>query len=193
MKHVVVFCGANLGNGMVYYDHAYTLGRILATRGMTVIFGGGKVGLMGALAEGALHHDGRVVGVIPTFLKTKEIAHEEVSELIVVENMHERKMRMHGLSDSIIAMPGGWGTMEELFEMMTWAQLGLHTKPIGLLNVNGFFDPFLTMMDNMVKEGFLRADLMDMILVSTKVDDLITKMQNYIAPEIRQQADTSDV
>lgn len=193
MKNVVVFCGANLGKGQVYYDHAYTLGRILASSGIAVIFGGGKVGLMGAVAEGALHHDGRVVGVIPKFLRTKEIAYEDVSQLIEVENMHERKMRMHELSDAIIAMPGGWGTMEELFEMMTWAQLGLHKKPIGILNVNGYYDPFITMMDNMVSEGFLRQDLRDMLLVSNKVEDLIEKMQNYTPPVVPQYADKDEV
>jgi uncharacterized protein (TIGR00730 family) len=182
MKNVVVFCGASLGNKQAYYDHAYTLGRILANNGITVVFGGGKVGMMGALAEGAIHHDGMVIGVIPTFLRTKEIAHEEVSQLIVVESMHERKMRMHELSDAIIAMPGGWGTMEELFEMMTWAQLGLHAKPIGILNVNGFFDPFMALIDKMVDEGFIRAEYREMLVVNAKVEDLITAMQNYVPP-----------
>lgn len=193
MKNVVVFCGANLGKGQVYYDHAYTLGRILASNGIAVIFGGGKVGLMGAVAEGALHHDGRVVGVIPKFLRTKEIAYEDVSQLIEVENMHERKMRMHELSDAIIAMPGGWGTMEELFEMMTWAQLGLHKKPIGILNVNGYYNSFIAMMDNMVSEGFLKQELRDMLLVSNKVEDLIEKMQNYTPPVVPQFADKDEV
>lgn len=193
MKNVVVFCGASLGKGQVYYDHAYTLGRILANNGIAVIFGGGKVGLMGAVAEGALHHDGRVVGVIPKFLRTKEIAHEDVSQLIEVENMHERKMRMHELSDAIIAMPGGWGTMEELFEMMTWAQLGLHKKPVGILNVNGYYNSFITMMDNMVTEGFLKQELRDMLLVSEKVEDLIAKMQNYTPPEVTKYAHKDEV
>lgn len=147
---------------------------------------------MGALAEGAIHHDGHVVGIIPSFLKTKEIANDEVTELIVVENMHERKMRMHAMSDSIIAMPGGWGTMEELFEMMTWAQLGLHNKPIGILNVNGFYDPFLALVDKMVADGFLRAEFCEMLLVSSKVEELITKMQNYVAPQFPRIAMASD-
>lgn len=193
MRNVVVFCGASLGNNRTYYDHGYTLGRILASNGMTVIFGGGKVGLMGAVAEGAMHHDGRVVGVIPKFLRTKEIAHEDVNQLIEVENMHERKMKMHELSDAIIAMPGGWGTMEELFEMMTWAQLGLHQKPIGLLNVNGYFDPFMGLMNNMVSEGFVRPELMEMIIVSTKVEDLIEKMKNYIPVPVPKFADKDEV
>ena len=193
MKNVVVFCGANLGEGLVYYDHAYTLGRILAGKGIAIIFGGGKVGLMGALAEGALHHDGRVVGVIPKFLRTKEVAHEEVSQLIEVENMHERKMRMHELSDAIIAMPGGWGTMEELFEMMTWAQLGLHKKPIGILNVNGYYNHFVAMMDHMVAEGFLKEELREMLLVSDNVEKLIEKMAAYTPPKITKYADKDEV
>ncbi|MBL7718202.1 MAG: TIGR00730 family Rossman fold protein [Flavipsychrobacter sp.] len=193
MKSVVVFCGASRGDNMVYYDHAYTLGRILAGSGITVVFGGGKVGLMGALAEGAIHHDGRVIGVIPSFLRTKEIANEEVSQLVEVETMHERKMTMHGLSQGIIALPGGWGTMEELFEMMTWAQLGIHQKPIGILNVNGFYDPFLAMMNTMVSEGFLKPELMQMLLVDTKVEDLIRKMQNYTPPEVTRYAGKEEV
>jgi uncharacterized protein (TIGR00730 family) len=191
MKSVVVFCGSSMGTDRAYYDHAYTLGRILASYGITVVFGGGKVGLMGALAEGAIHHDGRVIGVIPSFLKTKEIAHDEVSEMIVVENMHERKMRMHGLSEGIIAMPGGWGTMEELYEMMTWAQLGLHSKPIGILNVNGFYDPFVAHVDKMVQEGFLREEFRSLIIVSSKVEDLIRQMQNYVAPAFPRIAEPS--
>ena len=193
MKNVVVFCGANVGKGMVYYDHAYTLGRILASHGITVVFGGGKVGLMGAVAEGAMHHDARVIGVIPTFLRTEEVAYEEVSQLIEVANMHERKMRMHELSDAIIALPGGWGTMEELFEMMTWAQLGIHQKPIGILNINGFFDPFIAMMDKMVAEGFLREVLRDMIIVDTKIEGLIEQMQNYSPPDISKTATPEEV
>lgn len=193
MKNVVVFCGASLGNNRAYYDQAYTLGRILASNGMTVVFGGGKVGLMGAVAEGAIHHDGRVVGVIPKFLRTKEIANEEVSQLIEVENMHERKMKMHELSDAIIAMPGGWGTMEELFEMMTWAQLGLHQKPIGLLNVNSYFDTFMAFLNNMVSEGFVRPGLMDMILVSTKVEDLVQKMKDYTPVPVPKFVDEDEV
>lgn len=192
MKNVVVFCGSNMGTDRTYYDHAYTLGRILANNGITVVFGGGKVGLMGALAEGAIHHDGRVVGIIPSFLKTKEIAHDDVSELIVVENMHERKMRMHAMSEGIIAMPGGWGTMEELFEMMTWAQLGLHNKPIGILNVNSFYDPLIALIDKMVLEGFLKEEFRSLIIVGNKVEDLVRDMQNYIAPAFPRIAMASE-
>lgn len=193
MRNVVVFCGASLGTNRAYYDQAYTLGRILASSGITLVFGGGKVGLMGAVAEGAMHHDGRVVGVIPKFLCTKEIANDQISQLIEVENMHERKMRMHELSDAIIAMPGGWGTMEELFEMMTWAQLGLHQKPIGLLNVNGYFDSFMTFLNNMVSEGFVKSNMMEMILVSEKVENLLEKMKNYIPIPVLKFVDEDEV
>ena len=173
-----------MGTDRTYYDHAYTLGRILANNGITVVFGGGKVGLMGALAEGAIHHDGRVVGIIPSFLKTKEIAHDDVSELIVVENMHERKMRMHAMSEGIIAMPGGWGTMEEMFEMLTWGQLGLHQKPMGMLNVNGFYDSLRGLADMMVAEGFLKQEIRDMLLFSESIDELLEMMDSYIAPDV---------
>lgn len=191
MRSVVVFCGSSMGNDRAYYDHAYTLGRVLASNGISVVFGGGKVGLMGALAEGAMHHDGQVIGIIPTFLKTKEIANEDVSQMIEVENMHERKMRMHTMSDAIIAMPGGWGTMEELFEMMTWAQIGLHSKPIGILNVNGFYDPFLQLLNKMVQDGFVKEEFMQMVIVGTKVEMLIADMQNYTPPSVTRIADTS--
>src|SRR6185437_5733025 len=118
--------------------------------------GGACIGLMGAVADGVLDNKGKVIGVIPGFLRSKEIAHEEVSEMIVVESMHERKLKMHELSDGVITMPGGWGTMEEMFEMLTWAQLGLHGKPIGLLNVNGYYDSLISMINNMTDEGFLK-------------------------------------
>src|SRR5687768_1380717 len=137
MKSVAIFCGSSSGSDSIYYSQAAMLGKILAHRKIQIVYGGAKVGLMGAVADGALKEGGKVIGVLPNFLKSKEIAHTGLTDLILVESMHERKLKMHELSDGIIALPGGFGTLEELFEMLTWSQLGLHKKPIGLLNING--------------------------------------------------------
>ncbi len=180
MKSIVVFCGSGEGNKPVYKEAAHILGTTLAVQGIRLIYGGAKVGIMGAVAEAALAAGGEVIGVIPNFLRTKEVAHEGLTQLIVTENMHERKLKMHELSDGIIALPGGWGTMEELFEMLTWAQLGLHVRPVGLLNVNGYYNALNTLCDTMVNEGFLPADVRNMLLNSTTSDDLLTQMRAYI-------------
>ena len=179
MKSIVVFCGSSYGYNEVYVDVAYQLGTVMAEKQIEVVYGGSKLGLMGALAEGALQNGGRVVGIIPHFLRTKEIAHENLTEMLLVDTMHERKLKMHEMSEGIIAMPGGWGTMEELFEMMTWAQLGLHQKPIGILNINGFYEPFMALLNNMVTEGFVKEDFMKMIIVSQDIFELLELMWNY--------------
>lgn len=179
MKSIVVFCGSSYGYLETYTDTAYQLGTILAEKNIDLIYGGSKLGLMGAVSDGALQNGGKVIGIIPHFLRTKEIAHEQLSELLLVDTMHERKLKMHEMSDGIIAMPGGWGTMEELFEMMTWAQLGLHQKPIGILNINGFYEPFMALLNNMVTEGFLKEDFMKMILVGNDIFELLENMWNY--------------
>ena len=179
MKSIVVFCGSSYGYNEVYADVAYQLGTVMAEKQIEVVYGGSKLGLMGALAEGALQNGGRVVGVIPHFLRTKEIAHENLTEMLLVDTMHERKLKMHEMSEGIVAMPGGWGTMEELFEMMTWAQLGLHQKPIGILNINGFYEPFMALLNNMVTEGFVKEDFMKMIIVSQDIFELLELMWNY--------------
>jgi len=179
MNSIVVFCGASAGHGAAYTDAARKLGTKLAQAGIQVVYGGACIGIMGAVADAALAGGGKVVGVIPHFLKTKEVAHEHLTEMIAVETMHERKLKMHELSDGIITLPGGWGTMEELFEMLTWAQLGLHAKPIGLLNVNGYYDHLYALCSNMVQEGFLAAATMDMLMISDDVDDLLQRMADY--------------
>ncbi|RYZ48082.1 MAG: TIGR00730 family Rossman fold protein [Sphingobacteriales bacterium] len=184
MNSVVVFCGSSDGYSEVYHETAFELGAVLATRGMRLIYGGARIGLMGAVADGCLQEQGQVIGVIPGFLKTKEVAHEGLSELIETESMHERKLKMHELSDGIIALPGGWGTMEELFEMMTWAQLGLHPKPIGILNVNGFYDPLLAQISMMTDEGFLKEVYRTMIIVSEDIHELLELMNSYTVPDI---------
>lgn len=184
LKSIVVFCGSSDGYNDVYRQAGYDLGVYLAERGIRLVYGGSKLGVMGALAEGALQHKGEVIGVIPDFLQTKEVANEGLTEMITVATMHERKMKMHELSEGIIALPGGWGTMEELFEMLTWAQLGLHPKPIGLLNVNGFYEPLLALIDIMTEEGFLKEVYRDMILVSQDINELLEKMEFYEVPDI---------
>ena len=184
MKSIVVFCGSSEGYNEVYKDTAYELGAVLAERNIHLIYGGGKVGLMGALADGCLANKGKVTGVIPGFLKTKEVAHEGLTEMITVDTMHQRKMKMHELSDGILAMPGGWGTMEELFEMMTWAQLGLHPKPVGVLNVNCFYSPLLAMLSGMTEEGFVKEVYRDMVLVNEDMFELLEQMNNYDVPVV---------
>lgn len=160
------------------------LGVTLAKNDITLIYGGARVGLMGAVADAALKAGGHVIGVLPIFLKTKEIAHKGLSELILVDSMHERKMKMNELCDGVIAMPGGFGTLEELFEMLTWAQLGLHSKPIGLLNMDGYYDDLLAMLQNMVDKTFLKEINQRMLLSSHTIDELLQNMQHYSAPEI---------
>lgn len=182
MKSIVVFCGSGEGYNESYREAAYELGQLLASRNIRIIYGGAKVGLMGALADGALHGGGLITGVIPYFLKTKEVVHEGISELITVDTMHERKLKMHDLSDGIIAMPGGWGTMEELFEMLTWSQLGLHTKPVGLLNVNGYYDALKVFCDSMVTEGFLDECVSSTLLMSGSMEELLDMMHAYEPP-----------
>ncbi|PZF73764.1 LOG family protein [Taibaiella soli] len=184
MKSVAIFCGSSEGNHPEYKEQAYLLGKVLAGRGMRVIYGGARIGLMGAVADGALDHGGEVIGVIPEFLQTKEVAHEGLTDLIVVDTMHERKLKMHELSDAIITLPGGFGTMEELFEMLTWAQLGLHGKPIGVLNTRGFYTDLFELADRMVNSGFLKANHRDMLLNCDNIDELITEMKAYEAPEL---------
>lgn len=186
LQSIAVFCGSSQNVAETYKAAAFELGVQLAKNEIRLVYGGAKVGLMGAVAEGALAQNGSVIGVIPDFLKTKEIAHEAINELIVVSNMHERKMKMHELSDGIIAMPGGWGTMEELFEMLTWAQLGLHTKPIGILNINGFYNDLLAMIDKMLQERFLQTVYRSLLLVHDDAATLLKMMNEYRAPELKQ-------
>lgn len=182
IRKIAVFCGASAGRDDLYRQAAYETGKVLAKEGIGIIFGGGKVGLMGALADGALDNGGEVTGVIPGFLKDKELAHPRVSQLIETETMHERKTKMNELCDGVIALPGGYGTLDELFEMLTWSQLGLHQKPIALLNVNSFFDPLLRMIQTMTDESFLKEVYRDMVLCESEIYPLLQKMQEYKAP-----------
>ena len=177
MKTITVFCGSSSGRNPEYAFEAHRLGEILAGKNIHLVYGGAQVGLMGAVADGALSKGGKVTGVIPRFLGSREIAHTGLSELLFVETMHDRKRRMYELSDGFIALPGGLGTMEEFWEMCTWAQLGLHRKPIGLLNVLGFYDHLVALLNHMVKEGLLKENNRKIILVSADMEDLLGQME----------------
>lgn len=184
VKSIAVFCASSLGLDNVWAKEARYVGTYLAGRSITVVYGGGRAGLMGELANGALDNNGKVIGVIPFFLNSKEREHTGITQLITVQTMHERKLKMSELCDGIIAMPGGFGTMEELFEMITWGQLGLHRKPMGLLNINGFYDHLITFIKEMVKVGFLKKENQEMLLIANTIDELVQKMENYQAPPI---------
>ncbi|RTZ07934.1 TIGR00730 family Rossman fold protein [Flavobacterium sp. GSP27] len=184
MKKITVFCGSSFGNEKNYEVQAIVLGQVMAKKNIDLVYGGAKVGLMGAVADGVLSENGKVFGVLPRFLMSKEVAHDNLTELIIVESMHERKTRMNELSDGVIALPGGFGTLEEFFEMLTWGQLGLHKKPIGILNVDGFYDLLLQFIQKMADNGFLKEINQKMILVSDNAEELLNKMENYTAPEV---------
>lgn len=176
---VCVFCASSAGKNPVYIECAKELGVLLAKEQKTLIYGGGKVGLMGAAADSALENGGKVIGIIPDFMMEKEIGHTGVSELVVVESMHERKLEMHERSDAVITLPGGFGTFEELFEILTWIQLGLYQKPVGILNVNGYYDFLEKQLDLMVSEGLLKPDHRKGLIFAKTLPELMKKMENY--------------
>ncbi|MCC2546798.1 TIGR00730 family Rossman fold protein [Hymenobacter sp. BT175] len=179
MKSVAVYCGANGGADEIYGQQARAMGRTLAERGITLVYGGGRAGLMGAVADGALAYGGQVIGVIPDFLADRELAHRGLTELHIVKSMHERKLKMSELAEGFVALPGGYGTLEELFEMLTWGQLGLHKKPIGVLNVKGFYNHLLALLDSMAAEGLLRQVNRAQTLDDADPGLLLDKMQAY--------------
>ena len=176
MQRVVVFCGSNPGARAEYVAAATTLGRLLAQRGVGVVYGGASVGMMGAVADGALAAGGEVIGVIPQGLVDRELAHGDLTELRVVGTMHERKALMAELSDAVVALPGGTGTLDELFELFTWGQLGLHRMPIGLLDVAGYWQPMLVFLRHAVTERFLRAEQLDTLLVDPDPARLLARL-----------------
>ena len=184
MKRITVFCGSSFGTDEIYKEQATLLGKTLAKQNIELVYGGANVGLMGAVADGILNEGGKAIGVLPDFLRSKEIAHLGLTELILVESMHERKTKMNDLCDGVIALPGGFGTLEELFEMLTWAQLGLHKKPIAILNINGFYDSLIELTEVMVTKGLLKDVNQQMLLVSDNIDDLLDQMKNYVAPAV---------
>lgn len=179
INSICVYCGSSPGNDPEIIDQAQQLGNLLADRKITLVYGAAKIGVMGAVAQGSLKKGGKVIGVIPEFLKIKEVVHTGLTELIVNETMHERKMKLQELSDGFITLPGGFGTMEELFEVLTWSQLALHQKPVGMLNVNGFYDDLLSALEKMVEKGFLKQENLDILLVDTSIEGLLDQMQNF--------------
>jgi len=193
MKRITVFCASSFGTDKIYEKQAIALGKTLAQQNIELVYGGANVGLMGAVADGTLNAGGKVIGVLPNFLRSKEIAHQGLTELILVESMHERKTKMNELCDGVIALPGGFGTLEELFEMLTWAQLGLHKKPIAILNINGFYDSLLELLQTMTEKGLLKEVNQKMLLVSEDIEDLLNQMKNYIPPTVGKWIDKKEV
>jgi len=192
MRRLCVFLGSNTGRRPEYEQAAGALGTLLAQQGIALVYGGASVGLMGALADAALKAGGEVIGVIPQRLVDKEIAHTGLSDLRIVGSMHERKALMAELSDGFIALPGGAGTLEELFEVWTWAQLGSHAKPCAMLNVEGYFDRLLGFLDHSVEESFMRREHRDMLLSAQDPSDLLEKLRNYRAPTVTKWIDPNE-
>lgn len=193
MDRVCVFCGSSSGEGGAYEEGARLMGRTLAGSGVTVVYGGASVGLMGTLADAALEAGGEVIGVIPKALQEREISHKNLTDLRVVGSMHERKALMSELSDGFVAMPGGAGTLEEFFEVWTWAQLGEHGKPCGLFNVESYYDPMLAFLDHMVVQGFLSEKHRDMVLVEKEPKPLLQKLTDYRPPDTPKWLDASEI
>ncbi|GAA0291121.1 hypothetical protein GGQ92_002164 [Gracilibacillus halotolerans] len=188
MKRIAVFCGSSKGASDVYIKEGIKLGKELAKQNITLIYGGASVGLMGAVANAVLENGGQVIGVMPRFLEEREISHQQLSKLIIVESMHERKAKMEELADGFIALPGGPGTLEEFFEIFTWAQLGLHHKPFGLLNINGYFQPLVSLFQHMISERFLDEKYQVMIHLSDNPRQLLESFDSYQPPAIKTYA-----
>ena len=179
MKSICVFCGSSIGSHQEYEQQAAFMGRALAQRGIALVYGGGRVGLMGVMADAALNAGGRVVGIIPDHLWQREIGHSGLTELHVVDSMHTRKALMAERSDAFVAMPGGIGTLEEFFEVWTWGQLGLHAKPYGLLNIRGYYSPLVAMLDHMVDQQFMRREHRDLVLIRDQVEPLLDALAEH--------------
>ena len=186
MKRVCVYCGSNPGRLPVYREAAAELGRELVRREIALVYGGASIGVMGAVANAVLENGGEVIGVIPQSLATREVAHTRLSELIVVTSMHERKARMAELADGFVALPGGWGTFEEIFEILTWAQLGIHSKPCGLLNIANYFDHLALFLQHAMDERFVREEYQAMIMMEQQPGALLDRFSQYQPPQVRK-------
>ncbi len=191
MKKIAIFCGASAGFSDVYAKAATESGKFFTKNKVGIIFGGGKVGLMGVIADTMLQNGGEVIGVIPHFLRHEEVEHDRVEQMHVSGSMSERKVMISKMVDGYIALAGGFGTLDEIFEALTLGQLGIEQKPVGLLNTNGFFNPLLAQLDLMVKEGFLKIENRNMLLVSDHIESLWEKMQNYQAPKVSKLIETT--
>ncbi|PKG23996.1 LOG family protein [Niallia nealsonii] len=185
MKRIAVFCGSSNGASPMYIEEAKSLGKEMAKREIELVYGGSCVGLMGAVADAVLENGGKAIGVLPDFLAEKEIAHKQLSELIVVKTMHERKAKMAELADGFITLPGGAGTMEEFFEIFTWGQLGLHQKPCGILNINNYYEPLIRLIHHMADAAFLQEKFRDMALVDATSAGLLNQFNTYKAPTVK--------
>ena len=186
MKKICVYCGSGKGLADDYIEAAEKLGTAIVKNGYKLVYGGAKVGLMGKVSETVLNNNGEVSGIIPRALFEKEIANTSLKELIVVETMHERKAMMAEKSDAFIAMPGGFGTFEELFEILTWAQLGFHSKPVGILNINGYYDKLIEFIDNSISQKFIKEEHRQIFIVEKDPFLLIEKLKNYKAPAVNK-------
>ncbi|MGL4629697.1 MAG: TIGR00730 family Rossman fold protein [Leadbetterella sp.] len=178
-KSILVYCGANAGTKPIYKQVAEELGHYFVKQGIRLIYGGGSLGLMGAISKTIMDHGGEVTGIIPHFLDRLEVGNPDLTEVIKVETMHERKALMEKRCDAIVTLPGGYGSMDEIFEMLSWSQLGLHNKPVAILNVNGFYDILLQQLDHMVAEGFLKQQNRDLLIVANTIEDLFEKLDSF--------------
>lgn len=186
MKRICVYCGSNPGSRPVFREAGRALGHELAGRGLGLVYGGASVGIMGAVADGVLEAGGSAIGVLPHFFSTKEIAHHGLDELIVVNSMHERKAKMSELSDGFIALPGGWGTIEEIFEVLTWAQLGHHPNPCGLLNVESYYDELARFLEKAIESQFVKEEYRPMLMIDESASRLLDRFEAYQAPKVRK-------
>jgi len=193
MKRLAVYCGSASPSDPVYIDSARAVGRTLAERGIGVVYGGGRLGLMGAVADGAIEAGGEVIGIIPTALVSAEVAHRGLTELHVVDTMHQRKQAFTDLSDGFINLPGGTGTMDELWEALSWAQIGYHAKPVGLLNVAGYYDHLIAFYAKMGEVGFLRPQHQGVLIVDDTLDGLLAKMAAHVPIETITKMRKSDL
>lgn len=189
MKRVCVFAGSSAGSRPAYRDSAEEFGRVLAARQIGLVYGGARVGLMGVIADAVLASGGQVTGVIPAALAAKEVAHNGVADLRIVGSMHERKAVMADLADAFVALPGGWGTLEEFFEVLTWGQLGLHRKPCGLLNAQGYFDGLLSFVGHSIEEGFVKCEYRSMISVADSPEGLLELLASFEPPSVEKWID----
>jgi len=186
MKRICVYCGSNPGLLPDYCAAARSLGYELARRGLGLVYGGASIGVMGAVADAILERGGQAIGVIPHSLATREVSHDGLDELIIVNSMHQRKAKMAELSDGFIALPGGWGTFEEIFEILTWAQLGMHEKPCGLLNAASYYDHLFAFLDHAVEQKFVKEEFRPMIMMENEPGKLLGRFDDYRAPRVKK-------